>query len=145
MDQEELKPRQGRRLRAVRPGARLQRRLAGLNAAGGLLLVAYAALANVSAQVSIQQTLFRGYLLLLLSVAGFLLSALALAGLIGLSLEERAARRELERLPAEARQSILSFQPPAAARFLGRLSDWGTCILWLLLWATVLFITTRLI
>jgi hypothetical protein len=105
----------------LRRGARLGPQLAGLNAAGGLLLVAYAVLANLSTQVSIQLTLFRGPLLLLLPVAGFLLAALTLVGVIGAS-REQWARRLLIRIPA-----------------------WGTCILWLFLWAVILIITIRLI
>jgi len=145
MDEDERENREALMARRAPPGAGLPMHLAGLHIASGLLVVAYAVIATLSTQVTIQQTLFRGYLLLLLSVAGFLLAALALAGVIGASLEGRAARRHWEQLPAGLRERFPKFEPPAAARCLVRLSAWGTCVLWLVAWAVIFLITVRLI
>lgn len=102
--------------------------LAGFLAASGLLLVAYAVLANLSTTVTIQQTLYRGYLLLLVPLLGFLLAALALAGQVGAALEREPA-------PGGRR----------AARRLARLSDWGSCLLWMAAWAAIFYLNTRLL
>jgi hypothetical protein len=113
-----MQPKESQARPARGAGARLRPHLAGLNTAGGLLVVAYAVLATISTQVTIRQTLFRGYLLLLLPLAGFLLAALALAGVVGRTRGQRAAHP------------------------LVRLSAWGTCIVWLVLWAVIFIITT---
>ena len=133
------------RERSAHAETQVQLRLVGLLLASGLLLVAEAVFANLSNQVSLQQTLFRGYLLLLVPVLGFLLAALALAGLIGTCLEQRAARRGWERLPDEVRQRFPALPPFGTARLLVNLAAWGACILWLLVWVVVFALTSVLI
>jgi hypothetical protein len=142
MNLEELNTWQAFQERSAHAEMQVQLRLAGLLIASGLLLVAEAVFANLSNQVSLQQTLFRGYLLLLVPVLGFLLAALALAGMIGVWLGQRAARRDWERLPAEVRPRL---PPSGTARLLDHLAAWGGCILWLLVWVVVYALTSVLI
>jgi hypothetical protein len=145
MNLEELNTWQAFQEHSAHAEMQVQLRLAGLQIASGLLLVAEAVFANLSNQVSLQQTLLRGYLLLLVPVLGFLLAALALAGLIGVWLGQRAARRDWERLPAEVRPRLPALPPSGTARLLVNLAAWGTCILWLLVWVVVYALTSVLI
>ena len=74
------------RAKIVHEDSWVQRRVLWLLGTTALLVTAYAVLCTVRTDVSIPQTLLRGYLMLLLPVFGLVLTALVLIGLIGSSL-----------------------------------------------------------
>jgi len=145
MDQNDLKAWNDLQERSLHTESRNQLRLAGLLVAGGLLVVAEAGFANLSTQVSLQQSLYRGYLLLLVPVLGFLLAALTLAGLIAAAGDQRRAQRAWERLPAEVRERFPGPRPGGTNHLFSSLTGWGICILWMAAWGVILVLTSMLL
>ncbi len=123
----------------------IQQRVSWLLGFSGLLFAAFAGVLNLSTQVTIAQTLFRGYVLLLIPATGFLITFLVLLGLIGAGMAMDEVRREWEeRMRAE---EISLSLPPIHARgwplWLGRLASWGICGVMLVQWAVVFLLVPQ--
>ncbi len=123
----------------------VQQRVSWLLGFSGLLFAAFAGVLNISTQVTIAQTLFRGYVLLLIPATGFLITFLVLLSLIGAGMAMDEVRREWdERLRAEEASSSL---PPIHARgwplMLGRLASQGICGVMLVVWAVVFLLVPQ--
>lgn len=147
MDQENLKAWQWLRAKVVHEDSWVQQRVSWLLGSNSLLVAAYAVLATVRTDVSIPQTLLRGYLMLLLPVFGFFLSLLILLGLVGSSLAVTGAIQEWEKfaVPEDQRSRFPSLHSRGVALAVGRFASRGTCILFVLFWVIVFVLTRYLI
>lgn len=147
MDEAQIRVWELLRARIVHEEVQARRRVSWLLATSGLLVVAYALLVTVSTDVSIRQTLLRGYLLLLVPVVGFLLALLVWIGLAGAALAVRAALAEWERLssPEGGRRQLPALYPTGWALWLERAASWGICALLAVTWVLFFVLTVNLI
>ena len=147
MDQANLKAWEWLRAKVLHEDSWVQQRVSWLLGSTSLLVAGYAVLATVRTDVSIPQTLLRGYLMLLLPAFGFFLSLLVLLGLVGSSLAVTAAIDEWERLaiPEDQRSHFPTLHSRGAALALGRFASRGTCFLLALFWVIVFVLTRYLI
>ena len=127
------------RAKIVHEDSWIQQRVSWLLAAAALFVAAYAALVAVDPNVSIPQTVLRGYLLLILPFAAFILTLLVFVGVIGSALAMRATLREWENLPiSQVERSLMpSLHSRGLALSLGRVASWGICIMLLLAWGVL--------
>jgi hypothetical protein len=143
MDERNLRTWELLRAKIVHEESWAQQRISWFLGTTALLIAAYAVASAIRTDVSIPQTLLRGYLMLLLSLFGLVLTALVLIGLIGSSLAIRAATEEWKKLlPSADEQSRFPvLHPEGAALAFARAAWWGTCIVAVIVWAAILALT----
>ena len=135
------------REKIVHEDAWIQQRINWLTASNGVLLAAYVGTLNLSTDVSIQQTLLRGYLALGIPFAGLLLTGLILAGVHGANVSIQEVIQEWERAPVPRgrERHLPRLHSSPWPKRLGRLASYGTCAVLLLVWAAVLYMDTVLL
>ncbi len=134
------------RERIAHEDALIQHRVSWFLGFSGLWLAAFAFVVHISTQVSIPQTIFRGYFLLLIPVVGFLMTLLVLLSLIGAAKAIRDVIDEWNAVPItdEARRRFPTIYSNGWARRLGQVGSLGICVVMLLAWAGVFLLVPSL-
>jgi len=146
MDEPDFKTWELLRAKIVHEDSWVQQRVLWLLGTTALLVTAYAVLCTVRTDVSIPQTLLRGYLMLLLPVFGLVLTALVLIGLIGSSLAMRAAHEDWKKLlnSTDERRQLPALHSEGYALGFARASSWGTCVIVMIAWVVIFVLTVHL-
>ncbi len=119
-----------------------QQRVSWLLGFSGFWFAAFVGVLHISNLVSIAQTLFRGYLLLLMPVIGFLVTLFVLLGLIGAARVIHATMEEWEavRMSEEERRRLPSLHAHGWPLRLRTLPSQGICVLLMVTWVVVFFL-----